>query len=374
MAGNWVCIAASGIVSIKNNIKEAAVMFKFANPEYLIALWLIPILIVLYILFNKNRKRLLDKFADRPLHKSIMYTFSGVKSKIKFGIILTSLALLIIAYANPQVGTKMQEVKQTGIDVYILLDVSRSMAAEDIKPNRLEKAKYQISNLIQKLRGDRIGLIIFSGEAYIQFPLTTDYSAANLFLSAVDFYSVPQPGTAIASSINMAVQSFDTATTDKAIIIITDGEDHEGDIDAAVETATDKEIKIYTIGLGSPDGVPIPVYDNRGNERGFKQDNTGQTVLTRLNENILKKIADDGDGKYYRGNNYEDYLDKIYNDLSTLEQAEFGVKKVTDYEDRFYYFLIPAILLLIIEIFITDKRSPFFARLNRKLGIEAEEK
>ena len=349
-------------------------MFKFANPEYLIALWLIPILIVLYILFNKNRKRLLDKFADRPLHKSIMYTFSGVKSKIKFGIILTSLALLIIAYANPQVGTKMQEVKQTGIDVYILLDVSRSMAAEDIKPNRLEKAKYQISNLIQKLRGDRIGLIIFSGEAYIQFPLTTDYSAANLFLSAVDFYSVPQPGTAIASSINMAVQSFDTATTDKAIIIITDGEDHEGDIDAAVETATDKEIKIYTIGLGSPDGVPIPVYDNRGNERGFKQDNTGQTVLTRLNENILKKIADDGDGKYYRGNNYEDYLDKIYNDLSTLEQAEFGVKKVTDYEDRFYYFLIPAILLLIIEIFITDKRSPFFARLNRKLGIEAEEK
>lgn len=348
-------------------------MFKFANPEYLMALWIIPVLIVLFILFNRNRKRLLERFADKSLHKSIIYSFSGVKSKIKFTLILIALSLLIIAYANPQVGTKMQEVKQTGIDVYILLDVSRSMQAEDIKPNRLEKAKYQISNLIQKLRGDRIGLIIFSGEAYIQFPLTTDYSAANLFLSAVDFNSVPQPGTAIASAINMAVQSFDSAATDKAIIIITDGEDHEGDIDKAVENATDKDIKIYTIGLGSPEGVPIPVYDNRGNEVGYKQDNTGQTILTKLNESILIKIANDGDGKYYRGNNYEDYLDKIYSDLSKLEQAEYGVKKVTDYEDRFYYFLVPAILLLLFEIFITDKRSPFFTRLNRKLGIESEE-
>jgi Ca-activated chloride channel family protein len=348
-------------------------MFKFANPEYLMALWIIPVLIVLFILFNRNRKRLLERFADKSLHKSIIYSFSGVKSKIKFTLILIALSLLIIAYANPQVGTKMQEVKQTGIDVYILLDVSRSMQAEDIKPNRLEKAKYQISNLIQKLRGDRIGLIIFSGEAYIQFPLTTDYSAANLFLSAVDFNSVPQPGTAIASAINMAVQSFDSAATDKAIIIITDGEDREGDIDKAVENATDKDIKIYTIGLGSPEGVPIPVYDNRGNEVGYKQDNTGQTILTKLNESILIKIANDGNGKYYRGNNYEDYLDKIYSDLSKLEQAEYGVKKVTDYEDRFYYFLVPAILLLLFEIFITDKRSPFFTRLNRKLGIESEE-
>lgn len=346
-------------------------MFRFANPEYLIALWLIPALIVLFVLFNRNRKRLLEKFADKDILKFIMYSYSGAKSKLKFAIILVTLSLLIIAFSNPQVGTKMQEVKQTGIDVYILLDVSRSMAAEDIKPNRLEKAKYQISNLIQKLRGDRIGLIVFSGDAYIQFPLTTDYSAANLFLSAVDFNSVPQPGTAIASAINMAVQSFDSAATDKAIILITDGEDHEGDIDAAVDEATELEIKIYTIGLGSPDGLPIPVYDNRGKQVGFKQDNNGQTVLTRLNENILREIADNGNGKYYRGNNYEDYLDKIYSDLSTLEQAEFGVKKVTDYEDRFYYFLIPAIILLIIELFISDKRSPFFTKLNKKLGIEA---
>jgi len=347
-------------------------VFRFDNPEYLIALWLIPALILLYILFNRNRKRLLEKFADKEIHKVIFYSYSSTKSKLKFAILLVVLSLLIIAFAKPQVGTKMTEVKQTGIDVYILLDVSRSMAAEDIKPNRLEKAKYQISNLIQKLRGDRIGLIVFSGEAYIQFPLTTDYSAANLFLSAVDFNSVPQPGTAIASAITLAVQAFDSAATDKAIIIITDGEDHEGNIDDAVEKAAKREIKIYTIGLGSPDGLPIPIYDNRGNQIGFKKDNSGQTVLTRLNESILKEIADKGNGKYYRGNNYEDYLDKIYSDLSALEQAEFGVKKVTDYEDRFYYFLIPAVLLLIIELFITDIRSPFFTRLNKKLGIETE--
>lgn len=349
-------------------------MFRFANPQYLIALWLIPALVVLFFIFNKNRKRLLEKFADKELHKTIMYSFSSIKSKIKFGLILSALTLMILAFANPQVGTKMTEVKQTGIDVYILLDVSRSMQAEDIKPNRLEKAKYQISNLIQKLRGDRIGLIVFAGDAYIQFPLTTDYSAANLFLSAVDFNSVPQPGTAIASAIDMAVKSFDSAATDKAIILITDGEDHEGDIDKAVENAIDRNIKIYTIGLGSPDGVPIPIYDKNGNQIGFKQDNSGQIVLTKLDESILKEIAAKGNGKYYRGNNYEDYLDKIYSDLSKLKQAEFGVKKVTDYEDRFYYFLAPAILLLILELFITDIRSPFFTRLNRKLGLEAEEK
>jgi Ca-activated chloride channel family protein len=347
-------------------------MFRFANPEYLITLWIIPVLIFLFWLFNRNRKRLLEKFADKELHKSIIYSFSNIKAKIKFGLILISFALLIFAAANPQIGTKMQEVKQTGIDVYVLLDASRSMQAEDIKPNRLEKAKYQISNLIQKLMGDRIGLIIFSGDAYIQFPLTTDYSAANLFLNAVDFNSVPQPGTAIASAINLAVQSFDSAATDKAIIIITDGEDHEGDIDKAVDGAASRGLKIYTIGLGSADGVPIPVYDNRGNQLGFKKDAEGKTVLTKLNEVILKQIAQKGNGQFYRGNNYEDYLDKIYNDLSKLEQAEFGIKKVTDYEDRFYYFLAPAILLLLFELFITDKRSPFFTRLNKKLGIEAD--
>ncbi len=185
-------------------------MFRFANPEYLNALYLLPVIVLSFWLLSKGKKRMLDKFADKDLHKILLPSNSYVKKWIKLGLILLAIACLIIAAANPQVGTKMQEVKQTGIDVFILLDVSLSMTAEDIKPNRLEKAKYQISNLINKLRGDRIGLIIFSGQAYIQFPLTTDYSAANLFLSAVDVNSVPQPGTAIASAINLAMQSFDS--------------------------------------------------------------------------------------------------------------------------------------------------------------------
>jgi Ca-activated chloride channel family protein len=345
-------------------------MIKFAHPEYLNALYLLPVIAVLFWILYKKKIKLLEKFADKELHKVIVSSYSNLKSYIKFGVFIIAVACLIIAASNPQVGTKLQEVKQTGIDVFILLDVSRSMTAEDIKPNRLEKAKYQISNLIQKLQGDRIGLLIFAGQAYIQFPLTTDYSAANLFLSAVDVNSVPQPGTAIGSAIKLARESFDSSSTAKVIIVITDGEDHEGDVMEAVNEAVDEEIKIYTIGLGSTGGVPIPVYDNRGNLAGFKKDTDGKPVLTKLDEESLKQIAAAGLGEYFRGNNYEDYLDKIYSDLSEIKKSEFGVKKVTDYEDRFYYFLIPAILLLVIELFISEKKSPWYSRINKKLGLE----
>jgi Ca-activated chloride channel family protein len=350
-------------------------MFRFAHPEYLYALYALPVLAVLFWYLNKHKKKLLETFAGRKLHKILFPTYSSVKNIIKYGILIFSLLLLILAAANPQVGTRMEEVRQTGIDVFILLDVSNSMRAEDIKPSRLEKAKYQISNLINRLRGDRIGLIIFAGDAYVQIPLTTDYSAANLFLSAVDYNSVPTQGTAIASAVLLALKSFEQSavegkTTEKAIIIITDGEDHEGDVMEAVKEAASKEIKIFTIGLGSPGGAPIPVYDSRGNQTGFKKDNEGNAVLTKLDESILKEIASASGGEYYRGSNYEDHLDNIYDDLSELEEAEFGVKKVTDYEDRFYYFLAPAIFLLLLEFFITERKSAFFDSLTRRFGME----
>ena len=345
-------------------------MFRFAHPEYLNALYLIPVFVIAFWFISKNRNKLIEKFADKNLLKIILPSYSGIKPWIKYSLILLVFVCLILAAANPQVGTKMQEVKQTGIDVFILLDVSNSMLAEDIKPNRIDKAKYQISNLINKLRGDRIGLIIFAGQAYIQFPLTTDYSAANLFLSAVDVNSVPTQGTAIASALKLALQSFDTLSTEKVIIAITDGEDHEGDVMAAVEEADSREIKIYTIGLGSSGGVPIPSHNRNGQLTGFTKDRQGNTVLTKLEENILKQMADEGNGKYFRGSNYEDYLEKIYSELSELEQSEFGTKKVTDYEDRFYYFLIPAIFLLVIEFLISEKRSPLYARFNKMLGLE----
>ena len=345
-------------------------MFRFAHPEYLYALYAVPLIVLLFWYLTRNRRKILGKFARKDVQKLLLPNYSWLKSSLKFGILILVYIFLVVAVSNPQVGTRMEEVKQTGIDVYILLDVSLSMKAEDIKPNRLDRAKFQISNLIQKLRGDRIGLIIFAGQAYVQFPLTSDYSAANLFLNAVDVNSVPQQGTAIASAINLAVKSFDYKTsTQKAIVVITDGEDHEGDVMQAVKDAVAKDIKIYTIGLGSPDGVPIPIYKN-GQQTGFKKDENGNVVLTKLDASILQEIASAGNGQYFHGSNYEDQLNDIYNGLSKLEKTEFGVKKVTDYEDRFYYFLIPALILLVLEFFISETKSPLFSKLNRKLGLE----
>jgi Ca-activated chloride channel family protein len=346
-------------------------MFRFAHPEYLYVLYAVPALAALFWYLVVRGNRLLGGFAQKKLQNIIMPNFSRPKTILKYAILLLAITLLIISAADPQIGTSMQEVKQTGIDVYICLDVSLSMKAEDIKPNRLEKAKYQISTLIRKLKGDRIGLAIFAGEAYIQFPLTTDYSAAGLFLNAVDFNSVPQPGTAIASTIDLAVKSFDYRTsTQKVIVLITDGEDHEGDIDKSVADAVSKNIKIYCIGLGSLQGSPIPISNGQGQAVDFKKDNEGNIVITKLDEAILQHIASEGNGKYFRGSNYEDHLDKIYTDLSSMQKAEFGVKKITQFEDRFYYFLAPAIILLLIEFFLSERKSPLFTRLNKKLGFE----
>jgi Ca-activated chloride channel family protein len=345
-------------------------MIRFENPDLLFLLWLIPLFIFLFVFQLNRKKKLLKFFSDINLHSVLFPEHSFKKETIRFIVQIMIFIFLILTFANPQVGTKLQEVKQTGIDVFICLDVSYSMSAEDIKPNRLEKAKFQVSKLIQKLRGDRIGLVVFAGNAYIQFPLTIDYSAANLFLSAIDFGIIPQPGTAIASAIEMAIRSFDTASTQKAIILITDGEDHEGDIEKAIESAKEKNIKIYAVGLGSPEGAPMPIYDSQKNRIGFKTDKDGNIVLSKLNEDILKKISSEAGGKYFLGNNYEDHLEKIYADLQNLEKAEFGTKRISDYQTRYYLFLIPAFLLMIIEIFLTDKKSKLFKKLNEKLGLE----
>lgn len=345
-------------------------MFRFEHPEYLQLLYIIPLLAAGLYFFYKNYKSLLDRFISPKLQGGITPGKSGFKFILKNTLFLIALCLLILALANPQIGSKFEEVKQSGIDVYILLDVSQSMKAEDIRPNRLEKAKNQIGMLIQRLKGDRIGLIVFSGEAYIQFPLTTDYSAAGLFLTAVDFNTVPQPGTSIADALRLAGSSFkEDAKTQKAIIIITDGEDHEGAVFDAVDEAVENGIKIYTIGLGSPSGTPIPVYDRNGNQVDYKKDSEGNTVLTKLDEQSLQEIADKGAGKYYRGSNSQNELDDIYKDLSKIEKSEYGSKRISDYEDRYYYFLAPAIFLLLFEFFISEKKSAYWEKLNKRLGI-----
>ncbi|RJP74196.1 MAG: VWA domain-containing protein [Ignavibacteriales bacterium] len=347
-------------------------MFRFAHSEYLHLLYIIPVLMVaLWFLYRKQSK-LLETFTNKKLLKILSPERSRNKFYVRSFLVLFILALLILSLANPQIGTKYEEVKQTGIDVFILLDVSLSMKAEDVKPNRIEAAKHSIGMLIEKLRGDRIGMVVFSGAAFVQFPLTTDYAAANLLLNAINFNTVPQQGTAIAEAIRTATKSFrEDAKTEKVIIVITDGEDHEGDITSAVNEATEKGIKIYTIGLGSQSGVPIPL-GNQSGQTAYKTDNQGNIVLTRLDELTLEQIANDGNGKYYHGTSGGNELESIYNDLSKLEKTEFGTTRVTDYEDRFYYLLAPAILLLLFEFFFTEKRSALLSKLFKKLGIESE--
>ncbi|MGE5682461.1 MAG: vWA domain-containing protein [Bacillota bacterium] len=346
-------------------------MFRFAHKEFLDALYLIPLIIFFFWWVYRNQKKLLSRFSDVKLLKVLAPEKSRFKYIAKSTLIITALIMLVLALANPQIGTKYEEVKQTGIDVYILLDVSLSMKAEDIKPSRLEEAKHSIAALIQKLRGDRIGLIVFSGDAYVQFPLTSDYAAANLLLNAVSVNSVPQPGTAIGSAIRLATKSFkEEAKTQKVIIAITDGEDHEGDVLDAVKEAVDKNISVYTIGLGSPNGVPIVLYDQNGHPVGYKLDKDNNVVLTRLDETILKQIAGEGKGRYYRGTNSENELDQIYQELSKIEKTEYGTSKITSYEDRFYYLLAPAILLLIIEFFISEKKSALWKKISQRLGLE----
>lgn len=341
--------------------------FRFAHSDYLYLLYLIPVLIFIFWLTQRKNRKILEDFASAKMRSILMPYYSRVKTFVKFGILSFSIVLLIFTLANPQVGSKIEEVKQAGIDVYILLDVSNSMQAEDIKPNRLQKAKYEISKLINRLRGDRIGLIVFAGQAFVQFPLTTDYSAADLFLSAVDNSTVPQQGTAISLAIELALQSFKhDEETKKAIIIITDGEDHEGNLKESVENAVKQGVVIYTIGMGSPTGSPIPVYNSAGMQIDFKKDNQGNVVLTKLDEATLQEIAQLGNGAYYRSTTTSDELNSIYNDLSKLETTEFGTTRITDYEDRYYYFLIPALILLLAELFISNKKSQLFRKLDEK--------
>jgi Ca-activated chloride channel family protein len=244
------------------------------------------------------------------------------------------------------------------VDIFIALDVSKSMLAEDIQPNRLEKAKHEISKLIDKLEGDRIGLICFAGIAFVQCPLTLDYNAANLFLNDIDTQIIPQPGTAIGSAISLARQSFVSQEMKyKVLVLITDGEDHEGDPVAVAKEATKDGIVIYTIGIGSQQGAPIPEYDSYGNRVGYKKDRSGQVVTSKMDMLTLEKIAFETGGKYYISSSGESELEKIYQEISQMEEKELSSRQYTHFEDRFQIFLVIGLLFLIFETLLSERRK-----------------
>ena len=290
--------------------------------------------------------------------KKMMRQHSVRKRNLKIVLLVLSYIFFVMALANPQIGTKLEDVKREGVDIIVALDVSKSMLAEDIKPNRLQKAKHELSQLIDLLQGDRIGLVAFAGIPHVQCPLTLDYSAAKLFLNIIDVNLIPQPGTAIGSAIETAVKAFNTEDRKhKVLILITDGEDHETDPLEAAKIAEQQGVKIFTIGIGSPQGVPIPEYDKYGRTSGFKKDREGGVVTTKLDVLTLQKIAFQTGGKFYQASTGEAELDEIYQEISEMEKKELVSKQFSQYEDRFQIFLIIGLIFLLLEIFIPENRK-----------------
>ncbi len=313
---------------------------------------------------NRWRKKALESYGDIAIIQQLFPDVSKAKRIWKFILFLFAFSLVIIGIVNPQSGTKLEEVKRKGADIMICLDVSNSMKAEDLQPNRLEKAKQSISKLVDKLEGDRIGIIVFGGEAYVQLPITTDYAASKLFLESINTDMIPTQGTAIGAAINLAVESFGKDEgKNKAILIITDGENHEDDAVKAAEAAAEKGITINTIGMGSVDGAPIPIYKNNVRE-GFRKDKNGNTIMTKLNEQTLKEIATAGNGIFIRATNSDSGLNYVMDAINKLEKKEFESKMYSDYEDRFQWFIAAAFILLLIETFLTERKSKLYEQLN----------
>lgn len=343
-------------------------MLRFAHPGYLWALLAVPLLALGFFFLHRWRKQLLRRFVSEPLVSRLAPEASTAKRSVKQALLLLAVACLIVAAANPQVGTRLEEVKREGIDLFIALDVSLSMKAEDIRPSRLEKAKRDVSDLLRKLEGDRVGLVVFAGEAFVQFPLTADYSAADLFINAVDVDAVPVPGTMIGSAIEKALQSFrKDLPTQKAIIVVSDGENTEGDVMGAVEKARKEGVRIFTIGMGTPEGNPIPLYAASGERSDYKHDRAGNIVLSRLDESTLQQIALTTGGSYRRATNAGNEIDDIHKELSSLQKTETGSLQVTGFEDQFHYPLALGIILLMIETLLSERRGRLLVRLTRLL-------
>ena len=340
-------------------------ILRFENPQYLYWLLIIPVLVAVYVLIRLWNKKQFERFASIKLRSFLVPMFSSARANTKFVIFCLIIALLIFGAANLQSGSKMEKVKREGIDLFLCVDISNSMHAEDIAPNRLERSKQAINKLISKLQGDRIGIIVFAGNAYVQLPITTDYAAAKMFLSTVDTDLIPTQGTEVGRAIELAIKSFGETEHNKAIIIISDGEDHEnGDAVKAAQDAAKYGIKVYTIGMGLDEGAPIPLYNQYGKKIGYKKDKNGNIIITKLDDNMLRQIAEIGDGIYVRASNSNVGLDKIYEDIGKAKKSEIEAKVFTDYDDQFQWFVGAAILLLIIEILLSSGKREWESKFN----------
>jgi Ca-activated chloride channel family protein len=332
-------------------------MFRFAASEMLFAYLLVPALVGLAWWARARKQRDMARLADRDLLDRLTASVSRPGQLAKTILVVVAVGLLVTALARPQFGSRVETVRREGRDVLIALDLSASMVAEDMAPNRLEKAKFAIADLIDQLDGDRVGLVAFAGEAFVQSPLTLDYGAARLFLNAMEPDMMSVQGTNLGQAIAVALDAFAaTERRHRVLVVITDGEDHEGEVDDAITRATDEGVVIYTVGIGSPDGVPIPDFDAAGEAQGFKRDGDGAVVTTRLDEATLQTLAERTGGTYYRASPGGTELALLAGELAGGDGREFESEQVTLFDEQYQLFLGLALLLLVADVLVSDRR------------------
>lgn len=337
-------------------------MFRFAHPDLLYLLLIIPLLLVFYVVMEKRKKRDISKFGNPELLATLMPLRSPRREAMKFALILIALFFVVVGVAGPQFGSKLQQVKREGIELIIALDVSNSMLAEDIKPNRLEAAKQAISRMTDKLDEDKVGLIVFAGDAYVQLPITTDYSSAKLFLSGINTDIVPIQGTAIGAAINLAASSFTPETeASKAIIVITDGENHEDDAVAAARAAREKGIYVHTVGMGLPQGAPIP---EKGQNGQYMEDAQGNVVISKLDEGTLREIAKVGEGLFVRASSTNVGLNTLLDEIDRMDKTLLEEQVFSDYAEKYQYFLLLALLFVLIDFMVLERKNKNLMRIN----------
>ena len=327
-------------------------MINFAQAQFLALLLLIPLFFVIQALVLKLRSNRIRKFGDENLVRQLMPSYSRSKVWVRLTFFALGFLFFVIGLSRPQIGAKIKEHETKGAEIMIALDVSNSMLAEDYSPNRLERAKLAITRLVDKLRDDRIGLIVFAGNSFVQLPITTDYVSAKMFLNSISTDSVPIQGTAIGEAINTAIRSFSAQSEkSRAVIVITDGENHEDDPVAAAKQAAEMGIRVFTIGVGSPEGKPIPM------DGELLKDKEGNIVVTRLDEAVLQEVASAGNGAYVRAGNSEFGLNPIIDDIRKMEDEKYNSIVFEEFDEQFMYFMAIALFFFVLEMLIGDRRS-----------------
>ena len=327
-------------------------MIHFASAQYLMLLLLIPVFFLVFAVVMKLRQRRIRKFGDEALVRQLMPSYAKGKAWVRLSLFAVGFFFFVIGLSRPQIGAKLKEHETKGAEIMIVLDVSNSMLAEDYSPNRLERAKLAISRLVDKLRDDRIGLIVFAGNSFVQLPITTDYVSAKMFLNSISTESVPVQGTAIGEAINTAIRGFSAQSEkSRAVIVITDGENHEDDPVAAAKQAAEIGVRVFTIGVGSPEGKPIPM------DGELLKDKEGNIVVTRLDEKVLKDVAYAGNGVYVRAGNSEFGLNPIIDEIRKMEDEKYSSIVFEEYDEQFMYFLAIAFFFFVLEMLVGDRRS-----------------